>query len=231
MGTKTAKPIYPVYIPYGFFTKFINGLRESGLPYQIDRSVMPKASGSAVSGMIGALRFLHLIDGANKPTPLMKELVEAEDKDRPPILKQMLKDSYRFIFDADTDLQRATGQQVADLFRSQDISGSTVSKSIGFFLGAAKEAGIPVSAHVKPPPAPKASIKPRGGKATTGNNSFDDPEETEDVDFDPDAMVRFQIPIPGKPHATVIVPRDLEPEDWTMLTMMLDAYIKRLQAR
>jgi hypothetical protein len=40
---------------------------------------------------------------------------------------------------------------------------------------------------------------------------------------------RFHIPIPGKPSALVVVPRDLTTDDWDMLQVMLQAYIKRLQ--
>jgi hypothetical protein len=42
-------------------------------------------------------------------------------------------------------------------------------------------------------------------------------------------LEKFVIPIPGKPSAIISVPKNLDDSDWTMLTTMLDAYIKRLQ--
>jgi hypothetical protein len=39
----------------------------------------------------------------------------------------------------------------------------------------------------------------------------------------------FSIPIPGKASAKIIFPKELEAEDWDMLKVMLDAYIKRLR--
>lgn len=40
---------------------------------------------------------------------------------------------------------------------------------------------------------------------------------------------KFVIPIPGKPSAIISVPKNLDDSDWTMLTTMLNAYIKRMQ--
>ena len=51
------------------------------------------------------------------------------------------------------------------------------------------------------------------------------------TDFDEIKFERFTIPIPGKESATITVPKDLTAEDWDMLTIMLGAYIKRLQAQ
>lgn len=45
-----------------------------------------------------------------------------------------------------------------------------------------------------------------------------------------DKEERFTIPIPGKTSAQIIIPKDLDDSDWSMLTVMLDAYIKRLRA-
>lgn len=38
---------------------------------------------------------------------------------------------------------------------------------------------------------------------------------------------RFEIPLPGKPSAVVIVPKDLNADDWEMLTAMMAIYVKR----
>ena len=56
-------------------------------------------------------------------------------------------------------------------------------------------------------------------------------ETVEEEDFEEldDDVQKFQIPIPGKPSAVFIIPKNLEQGDWEMLTAMLNAYIARLQ--
>jgi len=226
---KPEKSNLPAYISYSAFISFINGLRETHIPMQIDRSVMPKASGSQISAMIVSLKFLHLIDENNKPLPLMKQLVEAADEARGPVIEKAIDGAYGFLLsDGEFDLEKATGQLVAEKFRAQGISGSTMSKAIAFFLAAAKDAGIKVSPHIKPP----AIVRTEGKRISRrkGRDPLDD-LEIEDDEFDQvaDDMEKFQIPIPGKASATVIIPKNLSADDWAMLTMMLNAYVKRLQ--
>lgn len=65
-----------------------------------------------------------------------------------------------------------------------------------------------------PPPA-SDDLKGRGQEA---------PPPTPDKNTE-----EFSIPIPGKASAKIIFPKGLEAEDWDMLKVMLDAYIKRLR--
>lgn len=39
--------------------------------------------------------------------------------------------------------------------------------------------------------------------------------------------LRFEVPIPGKPSAVVMVPDDLDADDWAMLSSMMTTYIER----
>lgn len=64
------------------------------------------------------------------------------------------------------------------------------------------------------PPMP-----PKGGRL---GGWTDEPEESSDVE-------RFTIPIPGKEAAVITVPRDLDADDWDMLSAMIATYIKRLR--
>lgn len=43
----------------------------------------------------------------------------------------------------------------------------------------------------------------------------------------PPGRLRFEVPIPGKPSAVVMVPDDLDAEDWEMLNAMMTTYIER----
>jgi hypothetical protein len=225
---KIEKTNLPAYISPSFFSSFITGLRETHIPLQIDRSVMPKASGSQVSAMLASLRFLSLIDANGTPTALLNQLVEADDGQRPTVYKKMLDAAYGFLLNEGLDLSKASGAQVAQKFRDQGVAGSTLAKSIGFFLAVAKEAGIKVSPHIRPPAVPKSD----GKKSSRQGARQSEEEEEAEESFTPDSSgetQRFQIPIPGKPSAIFVIPKDLEHEDWEMLKTMLNAYIARLQ--
>lgn len=223
------KPLVPAYVPYKTLINFFNGLRDSGIPSQIDRSVMPGFSGSGQSAVLKSLQFLRLIDKQAKPTALMKQLIDADDNARKPLIAQMIREAYEFIFsDESFHLEKATGNQVAEKFREQGVSGSTVTKCVAFFLAASKEGDIKVSPHIRPPAPVRSTTKRLRGK----KNNAEPSEYEEDEDFEESNlgdMDKFQIPIPGKKSAVVTIPKNLSPDDWAMLTIMLNAYIKRLQ--
>lgn len=47
------------------------------------------------------------------------------------------------------------------------------------------------------------------------------------ADAPADDVETFSIPLPGKPSATIIVPKGLDADDWDMLSEMMATYIKR----
>jgi hypothetical protein len=226
MSVPSEKLVLPAYVSYPSFIKFINGLRETHIPLQIDKSLMPTASGGQVSAMLAALRFLRLIDANGKPNDRMRQLVEAADEARKPILKSITESAYDFLFgDESFPLAKASGQQVAEKFRAQSLAGSTVAKAISFFLSLAKGCDIAVSPHVKPP----IIIARASPKRSNGRSSVVEDSGGEDEVRDVNEVQKFQIPIPGKPNAIFIIPRDLSQDEWAMLKTMLDAYVALLQ--
>lgn len=227
MSAKPERANSPAIVSYTSFTSFLNQLREQGVPSRIDKSLMPKASGSQISVTLQALRFLGLIDESGKPTPSGTALIQAADEDRKPLFEKIVKSAYAFLFeDEEFNLESATSQQMAEKFRSLDIQGSTVTKAIAFFLAVAKEGQIKVSAHIKPPAAPrngnaaKKPAKQKDSAQSAQENDSDEDEDDEDVE-------RFEIPVPNKRSVRVIVPSDLDADDWEMLQSMITVYIKR----
>jgi hypothetical protein len=73
---------------------------------------------------------------------------------------------------------------------------------------------------IVPPPvdAPPTDNKP----PRSSQGAHDDAPPPADVE-------RFTIPIPGKQAAIISVPKDLEADDWDMLSVMIETYIKRLR--
>lgn len=227
MATENVKTVLPAYVSYSSLISFINGLRETSIPMQIDRYVMPKASGSQLSATVNALKFLKWLTPDSKPTEAFKQFVKAADEERSPLLQKTLESAYHFLFgDPDFHLQQATGQMMAEKFRSLGVTGATLSKAIGFFLSAAKDAGIAVSSHIKPPPVP---VKTTGKRISKKKDEDDYEVEEEEDEEQTDEVQKFQIPIPGKPSAMFSIPKNLEDEDWEMLKTMLDLYIARMR--
>lgn len=142
--------VSPPYATYKQFTSFINGLRETTIPSRIDRSVFGAMSGGTAYSLLSALKFLKLIDDSGTPQPLMRDLVEAEDAARKPVVLQMLQGAYPTFFEGSLDLSQASSGQFDEHIREQYKSkGSTIDKQALFFLNAAEDAGVAVSAHLK----------------------------------------------------------------------------------
>jgi hypothetical protein len=181
MAEQKAKTLTPAYIAYKSFLRFINGLREGHLPSRIDRSLLGGMSGSGQSALIGALEFLGLIDAGGKPEPALEALVTLEGAKFNEKLKELLTAAYGFLFQ-DMELKRATGSQVHEAFRNQNVQGSTAQKAIAFFLAAAKDAGIEVSRHVKPPSLIRSTAPKRNTQAGKGRAAVDEEEEEEEGD-------------------------------------------------
>lgn len=200
MAAQKESTIKPPYVSFTTFTNAINKLREVGVPNRIDASVFRGQSGSGIAALIGTMKYLGFIDDAGTPNDTFKQLVDAKDEDRGSLLKPVLLERYEFITNAGFGLENATSQQVEKAFRDQNISGSTVTKSMGFFLAAAEMAGLKTSSHVKPPKPPRTSngSRPKKRAAAKGtplvNDQTPPPKSTKSAaelllgkfpDFDP----------------------------------------------
>lgn len=154
------KRAIPPYLSYKTFTTFLERLKIT-MPSRIDRSLMGSMSGSAQSELFTALRFLDLISPNELPTEKLTKLVNSEGVERQKILTDILKSSYRFLFQDGFELQRATGHQLVERFSDAGASGATVRKGISFFIAAAKDAGIDLSPHIKVTGPRSVRSKPR----------------------------------------------------------------------
>lgn len=227
MATKSEKVSTPPLVSATSYTSFINELRDHGsVPARIDKTLMSKSSGSQSSAMLATLKYLGQIDDFGKPSEAFKTFVMCTDGERKPLMAAILNSQYSFLFtDAEFQIEQATSGQMAEKFRALGISGSTVTKAIAFFLAMAKDSGIKVSAHVKPPTVAKTNGLTRKTTKRKDEEISAAPDSTE---LEEDSNVeRFEIPIPGKSSVKVIVPGDLDADDWEMLQSMITVYIKR----
>jgi hypothetical protein len=226
MDDKDLKRGPPAYVPHKTFTNFINSLKESGAPSQIDRSVLKNLSGSDQSAILGSLKYLKLIDESGVPSKELLQLIDSTEEQRPAMMRAVLLQAYSFLFSGSIDLKRATTKQVEDAFREQGVSGSTIVKCIAFFLAAAKDAGIPISPHVKTPaPVRSNPAKPR---TTNQATTFTENNHLQQEPPLPPDMKQIKIQLMDKPDVTINLPASFNAQDWAFLEPILKAYITRM---
>lgn len=226
----TDKPATPGYGSFKSLTTFFNARRDDGhITTVVDRSLLSNFNGSTANELLATLRFLKMIDDKGKPSAIYEAYVTATDAGRKPLLASALRDAYPFVFqNPDFNIERETGGRMAELFRAQGISGSTLSRAISFFLAAAKDADVKVSTNIKPPLLQKVTKARKAGQVQTpGQNDddgVDDAEEDDDVKKPPGSQ-SFEIPIPINRKVRILIPQDWSPDDWDLFQVMLKAYI------
>jgi hypothetical protein len=129
------------YVPFKTFLTAIEGF-EAGLPRQLDRSIWPSYSGAIQGQLLGALRYLGLIDENHTPTAELRELVGRRDQ-RKAILRKLIERRYSNL--VSLDLSRISPRQFEEAVRQYGASGATLKKAVSFFLQAAQYAGVPMS--------------------------------------------------------------------------------------
>jgi hypothetical protein len=138
----------PPYTSYRTFKTFIEDLHEHGVPSRVDRSVLTRFSGVVGTQLMHALRFLGLIEEDGRPTQHLKELVNSHGEgDWCEKLLELLRQQYAPIFAI--DLENATPSHFSGAFRKAfPAADAVVQKCVTFFLYAANDAGVKISARV-----------------------------------------------------------------------------------
>ena len=182
-----------------------------------------------------AMRFLGLIDPKDATTPRLKTLVEsrrAGHEKWQADLKDLILNAYRPII-GDLDLEHATPGQLNEHFKSGGMDAAEVrEKSIRFYLSALKEAGVKYSHFFEQRGAKTAGTRNGARAKKPKPRAVSDEEQHSDDEDDEDLVgieaTRWRIPVPGKATVTIVVPNDLDEEDWTMIDAMVRAWIARL---
>jgi hypothetical protein len=200
MSAESEQRTAPPYASYTSYANYLDHLRATGsLPTRIDKSVMSHLNYGTQQALITTLRYLGLIDENDMPTLRLEMMVKAPEEKRPEFTLALLKAGYPYLFDGSLDLARATPAELEERFRAEGgITGSTVHKSIAFFLTAASTAGVTLSPHLtKRKPAAggngrRSRVRTRRQKATEEEISqraaprfADDPWLSKFPDFDP----------------------------------------------
>jgi hypothetical protein len=143
-----AKPLTPPYVAFATFKNMIGGFKEHVLPSRIDRSVLGNFSGIVGGQLLTTLRFLQLTDGENRPQQILKDLVDTINSGEwPNELGAILRAAYAPVFKL--DLEKASPSEFSEHFATvYPGEGSTLRKSMTFFLTAVQEAKLPISPYI-----------------------------------------------------------------------------------
>lgn len=224
------KAIKPPYTSYKSFETLIAELRSHDvLPDVIDRSLglFRKRSGSEQAALIATLKWFKFIDNDGRRTKLLDEYLAADEAKSKTMLKAMIEESYLAVTNGTFNLKSATTQQMMDKFREYEISGSTLSKCISFFLAASRDAGIQVSPHVKAPtvtPTTKRKAKPSPATPVTPAVPEQARHDKKPAKTHDDSMISIPIPIAGKDGA-IILPKGMTDRQWTSVVKMIEFII------
>lgn len=231
MSAEKPKTEAPPYISYATFSNFIKGLKETGLPHQVDKTVLAKMSGSGQAALLQALRWFRMIDHAGVPTQKLEDIVGADEDSYSKTLAGMLKERYPFITDGTVNLTKATGTQIEQKFRELGISGSTIAKSMAFFISACKDAGIALGPYVRTSKIVNVGPKRQSRKAAESAAEGAINQREEEVDeqhSERDGFLRIQIPLHGMDDGVVYLPDKLTPDQWAyalkITKFLLDNY-------
>lgn len=226
------KSIKPPYATYRSFTSLIEDLRgHDVMPGMIDRGFLSKRSGSEQSALMATLKWFGLTDANGVPTALLREYVGANAEAAKALFSEMINSSYSAVTDGTFPLQSATTNMLADKFREYEISGSTLSKSISFFLSAAKDAGITVSPHAKAPAAPSNVGSKRKAKLPAGAQPLAPPPSAGAHDATKpkpprEKMVAIPIPIFGGQDGVIYLPGQMTEKQWENVIRMTEFILK-----
>lgn len=136
----------PPYISFQTLLTFLSELKTNGMPPQIDKSVLRRFSGGVQGQLKMGIRSLGLIDG-DAPTDRLKAMVDAHETPAfDPLLLDILKDVYPYVFAL--DLQTATPTMFADAFKVTGAKEDVSRKCRTFFLHAAKKAGVQLGTRI-----------------------------------------------------------------------------------
>lgn len=233
MTTPDMRAATPPYLPYKTFTAFLDELKETAVPHQIDPSVMPRFSGTMRTQMRTALRFLGLIEDDGRVNPKMRALVEARNTEQwKEVFSETFLSAYGDILDG-LDMKGGTLHQLKERFRATGVEGSVLIKAVRFFLSAIEETGTKFSPHFL---ARGLSVgvtsKPRQ-KSPPKSRRYEEPEEEaeeEDAGYDekvvtPVNFQRFSLPMKGETSdALLILPQEMTKQQWDMLNNYIRMY-------
>lgn len=137
----------PPYMPFATFWNFISNLAARPLPPRIDRSMMSGKSGTDQANILATLKAFGLINAEQKVDVSLTDLAGPDEATRREKLAHILRLHYPG--PVSVSEQNGTEDQLTESFRDGFglTAADTRRKCVTFFLHAAREAGLPISAN------------------------------------------------------------------------------------
>jgi hypothetical protein len=164
------------YVPFKTFLSAIETLGH-GVPDNINRTVWPSQSGVMISQILGAFRFLGLIQQDGTPTEDLHKLVE-DEPNRKALLRKLVARSYTSL--AKRDLTKLDLGSFQNAMREYGVTGATLKKAITFFLQLARYAEVPLSAYLQQQTRNVSGTRKRRNTSNRAAQNDDD-EESEEI--------------------------------------------------
>lgn len=164
--------LVPAAAPYPAFVTAMGIFKRHGLPARVDASALKKRFASGVvRQLLPSFSALGLLDQESAPNDLLRRLVNAVDTDDwSSAVAEMLGRAYpRALL---TSLSAATpaqlNQSLRDTFKS--VSEGDHRQTVNFLLGAARDAGLEISAYLNPPAGSRGRLYlgPKGAGEDSG---------------------------------------------------------------
>ena len=133
----------PPYLAFSTFQNALAGMAEHGVPDQIDKSIFRTLSGSDKYALMSALDFFGLVEDG-KPTKDLSLIAAGTPEERKSAIGRVLHAKYPRALKA---VVTGTPDSLLKNF-DYETGQSVTQKCIRFFLNAAKEGGVQVSAHI-----------------------------------------------------------------------------------
>ncbi|HJT67065.1 MAG TPA: DUF5343 domain-containing protein [Pyrinomonadaceae bacterium] len=182
--------IKPPYLPFKSFLTALDRLAQA-IPPTIGKDVFPHHSGALQGQILGALRFLDLIDEKGRPNgKKLERLANEKDVDaRRTNIRPLISSAYSEILKI--GLETMTPSQLDSAFERYGVSGDTKKKAKTFFIKAATFADMDVSPLLirrnrRATSGKKRKAHPRDARssAVADERTIDsDPSQSKTVDF------------------------------------------------
>lgn len=154
----------PPYVSFKTFLNFLEWLHDEGTPSRLDRSFWgERLSGAYGFQLMGALRFLRLVDSNHKPDPDLEQMAQDLEA-RKRLVAERLQSCYGAL--KGLDIERASLGELQERFRNYRIEGETLRKALAFYIHASEFCGMQLSPHITRGPrnVKKAEALRRKGK-------------------------------------------------------------------
>ncbi|MFT4112184.1 hypothetical protein [Silvibacterium sp.] len=173
-----SKPLTPAYVPFKTFIVVLDSFG-SFLPDRIDTSMWPSYSGGIKSQLIGALKFLRLIEDDGTVTEALRTLAHTPAEQRGKAFQPVMREAYGQL--TSLDLTKATPASFDAELRKFGQDGETHRKAASFFLQAARWSGIPLSPLLLKKGSLSGARRKRVPNGTAGQRSVKSPAATANI--------------------------------------------------